>query len=121
MIQKEKGFMDKEIKKVTEKFLNNWKKKKWIKMVRYTQLTWRTLHKNNARWLESWFGLKNLNKWEIIKIEFVGDACRDIFVNIDYGKGIKKIRARVICETGSYKPDIEGNWGINPVSCLKEN
>jgi len=50
----------------------------------------------------------------------VGKACRDVFINIDYGKGIKKIKARVICETGPYKPDIEGNWGVNPISCLKE-
>jgi len=113
--------MDKKVKRVMEKFLISWKKKNWAKMVKYTQLTWRgAFRKNNARRLESWFGLKNLEKWEIIKIEFVGDACRDVFVNIDYGKGIKEIRARVICETGPYKPDIKGNWGINPISCLKE-
>ena len=113
--------MDKEIKKVIGRFLIAWQKKNWVKMAKYTQLTWRgTFHKNNARRLESWFGLKNLEKWEIINIKFVGDACRDIFVNIDYGKGIKKIRAWVICETGPYKPDIKGNWGVNPISCLKE-
>ena len=113
--------MNKKAKKVIEKFLINWRKKNWVKMLKYTQLTWRgAFRKNNARWLESWFGLKNLNKWEIIKIEFVGDACRDVFVNVDYGKGIKEIRARVICETGPYKPDIKGNWGVNPISCLKE-
>jgi len=112
--------MNKEIKKVIEKFLINWRKKKWAKMVRYTQLTWRSNHENNAQLLGIWFGLKNLEKWEITKIEFVGDACRDVFINIDYGKVIKKIKARVICEIGPYKPSIEGNWGVNPISCLKE-
>ena len=113
--------MDKKIKKVIEKFLVNWKKRNWAKMAKYTQLTWRgAFRKNNARRLESWFGLKNLEEWKITGIEFVGDACRDIFVNIDYGKGIKEIRARIICEAGPYKPDIKGEWGVNPISCLKE-
>ena len=112
--------MNKEIKKIIEKFLINWRKKKWAKMARYTQLTWRNNHSNNTGWLEGWFWKKDLKKWEITKIEIVGKACRDVYINIDYGKGIKKIKARVICETGPYKPDIEGNWGVNPISCLKE-
>jgi len=112
--------MNKEIKKIIEKFLINWRNKKWAKMARYTQLTWRNNHSNNTGWLESWFWRKNLKKWEITKIKIVGKACRDVFINIDYGKGTKKIKARVICETGPYKPDIEGNWGVNPISCLKE-
>lgn len=112
--------MNKEIKRVVGRFLTAWQKKDWVKMLKYTQLTWRTLHKDNTQRLESWFRLKNLEKWEIIKIEFIGDACRDVFVNIDYGKGIKKIRARIICETKPYSPDIKGKWGVNPISCLKE-
>ena len=114
--------MDKKIKKVVEKFLINWKKKNWTKMVKYTQLTWRgAFRKNNSRRLESWFGLKNLEEWKIIKVESVGEACRDVFINIYYGKGTKEIRARVICETGPYKPDVKGSWGVNPISCLKED
>jgi len=113
--------MNKEIKRMIGRFLTAWKKKNWAKMLKCTQLTWRAaFHKNNVRWLEDWFGLKNLERWEIIKIELVGDTCRDVFINVDYGKGIKKIRARIICEAGPYKPDIKGNWGINPISCLKE-
>lgn len=112
--------MNKEIKRVVGRFLTAWQKRDWVKMAKYTQLTWRTLHGDNAKLLGSWFGLKNLNKWEITKTEFVGDACIDVFIDIDYGKGIKKIKARVICETGPYEPDIKGKWGINPISCLKE-
>ena len=108
--------MDKKVKRVMEKFLISWKKKNWTKMVKYTQSTWRgAFHKNNARRLESCFGLKNLEEWKIIKIEFVGDACRDVFVNIDYGKGIKEIRARIICETGPYKPDINICIGVSGI------
>jgi len=113
--------MNKEIKRIVGRFLTAWKKKDWVKMAKYTQSTWRgAFRKNNARRLEDWFGLKNLKKWEITKIKFVGDACRDVFINIDYGNGIREIRARIICETGPYKPDIKGKWGVNPISCLKE-
>ena len=112
--------MNKEIKKVIGKFLTNWKKKNWVKMAKYTQLTWRSNHWNNVKWLEGWFWKKDLRKWTITDIKIVGDACRDVYIEIDYGKGIKEIKARVICETAPYKPSIEGNWGINPISCLKE-
>jgi len=43
--------MNKEIKKIIEKFLINWRNKKWAKMARYTQLTWRNNHSNNTGWL----------------------------------------------------------------------
>lgn len=113
--------MEKKIKNVMEKFLINWKKKDWTKMVKYSQLTWRGYSdENNAHRLEDWFGLKNLTKWEITKIEFVGDACRDVFVDINYENRKRKIRARVVCETEPYKPSIKGKWGVNPISCLKE-
>ena len=44
--------MDKKIKKVVEKFLVNWKKKNWAKMLKCTQITWRASHKNNAQLLK---------------------------------------------------------------------
>ena len=113
--------MDKEARKAVEKFLIAWQKKDWKKMKKYTQLTWRSLHLNNVMLLESWFEYKDLKKWEIIKTEFVGDACRDVSINIDYGEGIKRIKARVLCEDEPYKPNIKGTWGVNPISCLKEN
>jgi len=112
--------MNREIKKVVGKFLANWKNKNWVKMARYTQLTWRSNHENNVQLLEGWFGAKPLSKWGITDIIFIGDACRDVYIEIDYGKGIKKIKARVICEDEPYKPNIKGTWGINPVSILKE-
>jgi len=112
---------DKKVKKAIEKFLTAWQEKNWAKMVECIQLTWRTFHEDSAEWLRNWFGLKDLKEWKITGIKFVGEACRDIFVDIDYGRGVKRIKARVICEKDAYKPTIKGKWGVNPVSCLKEN
>jgi len=112
--------MDKEIKKVIGKFLANWKKKNWVKMTRYTQLTWRKNHENNIKWLEGWFWKKDLRKWKIVNTKIIGEACKDVYIEIDYGEGVKNIKARVICEIAPYKPDIKGIWGVNPISCLKE-
>ena len=90
-------------------------------MAKYSQLTWKSYsNENNARRLKDWFGLKNLTKWEITKIGFVGDACRDVFVDINYESRKRKIKARLVCETGPYEPSIKGKWGVNPISCLKE-
>lgn len=113
--------MNKIIKRIIGKFLTAWQNKDWAKMAKYSQLTWKgSSNENNARRLEDWFGLKNLTKWEITKIESVGDACRDVFIDIDYGNIKRKIRARIVCETEPYKPNIKGKWGVNPISCLKE-
>jgi len=112
--------MNRETKKIVGKFLANWKKKDWAKMAKYTQLTWRDSHKNNAQLLEWWFGIKPLKKWKITDIKIIGDACRDIYIDIDYGEGMKEIRARVICEVAAYEADVKGTWGVNPISCLKE-
>jgi len=112
--------MNKEIKKVVGKFLAKKKKKNWAKMAKYTQLTWRDNHKNNTQLLEWWFRIKPLKKWKITDIKIIGDACRDVYIEIDYGEGIKEIRARIICEIAPYEPDIKGIWGVNPISCLKE-
>ena len=64
----------------------------------------------------------DLKKWNILKVTRVGDACRDVHLQITYGKNGKnqkrRIRARCICETAPFQPDINGDWGVNPISVL---
>jgi len=112
--------VDKKIKIVIDKFFTAWQKDKWKRMARYTQLTWKVEHCKHEEIFKRWFENRTLKKWEITKIITIGYACRDVYINIDNGKEIKEIKARVICEINPYTPSVIGNWGINPISCTKE-
>jgi len=107
-------------------FLQSWKEKDWNKMFQSCQKTWQNNHSlDGVTFLESYYCLKNLKKWKIIKIKSISNVCIDIKLKIEYGingySERKKIKARIICESEPYKTDINGNWGVNPISILKEN
>jgi hypothetical protein len=46
----------------------------------------------------------------------LGDAAVEIMFTFD---GRLK-RAMLICETAPYQPSIEGEWGVNPISLLRQ-
>ena len=107
------------------KFMNAWKDSNWLEMLESTQKTWRSKENNNSEMLKSWFYLKDLLTFKVLRIEAISDSCVDILLSIRYvfsDSELKetKIRARIICETEPYKPDPEGMWGVNPISMLRE-
>ena len=106
-------------------FLSSWQKKDWNRMVKFTQKTWRNERKGNpAEMLEAWYGLRDLLGAEIIKARRISDVTRDITATLHYAIGSKvktsTITARVIKETAPYSPSPKGEWGVNPLSTLKE-
>lgn len=108
------------------KFLNAWKDSNWSEMFENAQITWRSRGRNKSiDLLKGWFYLKDLTTFKILKTEKISDTCVDITLKISclyYVSNLKevKIKARVICETGPYKPSKDGIWGVNPVGILRE-
>lgn len=35
------------------------------------------------------------------------------------GSNRKKVTARLVCETEPYKPSVDGEFGVNPISLIK--
>jgi len=106
-------------------FMDAWKDSNWSEMLKYTQKTWRSKENNNSDLLKNWFYLKDLLTFKVLKINQISLSCVDVILGIGYIFGdskIKetKIRARVICETEPYKPSPTGEWGVNPISILRE-
>jgi len=106
-------------------FMNAWKNSNWSEMLENSQITWRSKENNNSELLKSWFSLKDLLTFKVLKIETISDSCVDITLGISYlyfDSNLKeaKIKARVICETEPYKPGKDGTWGVNPISILRE-
>lgn len=107
------------------KFMNAWKDSNWSGMLENTQKTWRSKENNNSELLKSWFSLKDLLTFKVLRIEGISNSCVDVLLGIKYVFGETKlketkIRARVICETEPYKPSDTGEWGVNPIGILKE-
>lgn len=107
-----------------EKFLEAWRDKKQLSLEQTIQKTWLAEHEKHwFDFMRVWFLDKDLKKWKVLKDVRVGDACRDVKVNVTFGyKGKthkRRLSIRVVCETGPYKPDINGKWGINPISAVK--
>jgi len=108
-----------------KKFMDAWKDSNWSEMLKYTQKTWRSKENNNSELLKNWFYLKDLLTFKILKINQISESCVDVLLGIGYMFGNSKlketkIRARVICEIEPYKPDPTGEWGVNPISILRE-
>jgi len=112
--------------KALTNFLNCWKDRNFSKMVKFTQVTWRTEkgNKDAKQFLKDFYGIKKLIFFELKDRISTQEIFIDIGVIVKYklphGVFMKKIIARIICETGSYEPNKDGIWGVNPIGALKE-
>jgi hypothetical protein len=110
-----------------ESFLEAWKNEDWNGMWKNSQKTWRCREGNNAERLFDLFGHKKLESYEIIGLDEVSDCCVDIEVSIKYfieartKIQVATIRPRLLNEIKEYTPSIDGEWGVNPISMLKEH
>jgi hypothetical protein len=113
------------------KFLEAWKAQNWAAMASLTQLTWRARHADPAVWLEEAYGHKLLAGFEIETSQAISPSASRVSVAVKYklasSKGFgrsplrtKQIDVMVICESAAYQPTPTGQWGINPISALRE-
>lgn len=106
-------------------FLSAWQKKDWRLMLDNCQLTWVSNKTDAVDALESMFGFKELQEFTIDQSSCVTpNVVEDISATIKYPMFsemcVKKIKARVICEISPYNPSSQGQWGVNPISVLRE-
>lgn len=89
----------------------------YSKIIPLTQITWReTAHKNNiiATLEVTKEKISNGNVGIRLK-KALSDNC--LIIELRTNTGIYS--SKVICETGAYKPDAKGTWGVNPLSFHK--
>ena len=110
-----------------ENFMEAWKNNDWNWMWKSSQKTWRSKEENNAERLYDFFGHKALLEYEIMGMNEVSECCTDVSVEIKYLIGQQPtiqtglIEARLLKEVKEYHPSIDGEWGVNPISMLKEH
>ncbi len=107
-------------------YLNYWKQEDWDRMVEFTQKTWRSGRDDPVEDLRCYYDFKHLVGAEITKKTLVSVTCVDIEAKVYYCAFSatvpteKKITARVIQESDPYTPSSTGDWGVNPISTLRE-
>lgn len=109
--------------KALQEFLFGWKNRDWNKMLKHSQITWKSTQEDAVEKLKSFFAFRDLEMFEVLESKKVSDMCMDVSAVIKYSfekAKIKKIRARVIREIEPYRPSESGTWGVNPISVLRE-
>lgn len=106
----------KEALKVARQFLAAYKKGDYEKMYQCCTHTWK--NNNDIEKLKqvlpySPVGYKTFSAKQISSVVF------DILIELQAKDGSIKALLRTICETGPYKPNIEGDYGVNPISIRK--
>ena len=94
-------------------------------MVSFAQKTWLSKEKDPAGLLEAWYDFKTLKGFRITDAKKVSNVTTDVTCIVQYEAmtnqiSKKQIIARVIKETAAYTPNEQGQWGVNPISTIRE-
>ena len=113
-------------------FLHSWKKGKFKKMAFHCQKTWLSDRPDPANALNIMYSHASLETAEIldvedfkgIKVEALGidkgEVICDILISVKVNGIVQVRKPRIIKESEAYEPDIDGDWGVNPISMLRE-
>ncbi len=104
------------VKETVTSFFQAWKDFDKKKMYSLTQHTWRSEHTKKD--ISNLFSTR-IKKYKITDIREHTPTVYDVDVDVRFkGKDIK-LTARLICEAAPYTPSIDGEWGVNPVSVIR--
>ena len=114
---------------VLDNFMLAWKNEDWNGMWKNSQKTWRSKEENNAERIYDLFGHKNLIEYKVVGFNEVSSCCTDVEVRIEYSIDPHDpfstyeytIRPRLLNELKEYCPSENGEWGVSPISMLREN
>lgn len=109
----------KEVNEAVEKFMAAWENQDHNVMHTLCTKTYKVA--NTAQQVRSLLP-HIIEKHEIGKPKKSTDEVYDVPINIIIKGSAKarKVVARVICETAPWKASKDGEWGVNPISVLKD-
>jgi hypothetical protein len=107
-------------------WLTAWKDKDFNRMAAFSESDWRNSESDPAAVLEAQYGDVELIGAEFTDVVRTSDVANDITATIYrlgfFGTDVlkKRITARVFRETESGELSPAGEWGVNPISTLRE-
>ena len=123
--QQPSGFPQGSAEHTVAEYVLAWKEQNWNKMASFAQKTWLSTETDPTGLLAAWYDFKTLKGFEITDVEKVSNVTYDITFVVRYEAvtnqiSKKQITARVIKETTAYTPSEQGQWGVNPISAIRE-
>jgi hypothetical protein len=104
-------------------WLAAWKLKNFKEMVKLSEQSWRLRTSGAVGQLRNQYGFKDLLNYQFIRCSATAVAARVTF-RVDY-KTFKRVRVRitgmVVREDRQGNPSPVGQWGVNPISTLRED
>lgn len=112
------------IKNICSKFLKAWQDEDYESMKDLLQKTWTSKQEDITENTKDLLKSHPVNKYEIQDIRYNNKANDvldlEIFADAKIKVSDKDISIRLVKEKAPYKPSEDGQWGINPISVLKE-
>jgi hypothetical protein len=108
------------VKESAEVFFQSWKDRKWDKMFEVCQKTWG--YTKTEEDLEEQFSTPEwkIKDYKITGFTNVSNVKRSYTIELTFADGrIERHAAILICEKAPYSPAAFGDWGVNPVSVLR--
>ena len=97
------------------------KNEKWNKLFDLCQLTWKKGNTTTPEHFKNMYDmLLPIDKYTILKEDYGAKCWHRYSIIIKKMSGTTiTMNTNVICEKAPYTPDINGTWGVNPISTLK--
>lgn len=108
--------MEKQAKAEFKKFLDLWKLGEHDNMLALCQKTWVSTHPNAD--LGKLFPV-NIQRYSMGEVKGVTPAHFAVKATVEINGEKKELVGHVIKESEPFKPSLEGVWGVNPTSVLK--
>lgn len=108
------------VQQAVNSFFQAWKDQNWEKMFEVCQKTW--AYTKTKEDLQEHFSSPDwkIKGFNITGFTNVSNSKRSYVVEITFVDGrVERHSAIVICESSPYTPAPYGDWGVNPVSVLK--
>ncbi len=108
-------------------FLEAWKSQDHERMAKHCNKSWLLdAHSNFTAegWIYGHFGYLSLEKYSIGEPVRIGECMLQFPVKAVIKSGAVEpasclMNINVLCELAPYKPDLKGEWGVNPVSATQ--
>jgi hypothetical protein len=101
-----------------DRYYQAWKSRDFGSMYAATQKTWASKDGNSAEILEQ-LHPAHLTAYQMGTPLPAGECLWQVPVSLVVDGVDRKAKPTVICEVEPYRPDLRGDWGVNPISALR--
>ncbi len=102
-------------------YMRAWRIADFKRMLRWTNKSWYHEYGTKGSFLQDTFSMYTFASWTVGDPTVVSAYMVDVPVTlVNHDGSEKNLVARVIRESGPYRPSKKGTWGVNPFSTMRQ-